>query len=83
MTCSRLDYGKDLAQETVNPGSWFSFKTLIYLGLTAKIIKNKVMGKQNQSQSLRDWCEVCVGGDVPTSSSNASHTTSLTDGLSN
>lgn len=55
----------------------------MYLGLTDKIIKNKGMDKQNQSQSLRDWHEVCVGGAVPMSSSNASHAISLTAGLSN
>lgn len=38
------------------------------------------MGKQNQSQSLRDWCEVCAGGAAPASSSDAPHATSLTDG---
>jgi len=41
------------------------------------------MGKQNQSQSLRDWCEVCVGGKVLTCSSNAPHTSSLTQRISN
>lgn len=55
----------------------------MYLGFTDKIIKNKAMDKQNQSRSLRDWCEVCAGDAVPMSSNNASHAISLTDGLSN
>lgn len=55
----------------------------MYLDFTDKIIKNKAMDKQKQSQSLRGWCEVCAGGAVPMSSNNASHAISLTDGLSN
>lgn len=55
----------------------------MYLGFTHKIIKKKAMDKQNQSQPLRDWCEVCAGGAVPMSSNNAFHAISLTDGLSN
>lgn len=60
------------------PGSWFQLNTLIYLGLTAKVKTNKGMGKQTQSQFLRDWFEVCLGGEAPTTCSNASHRTSLT-----
>lgn len=64
------------------PGSWFQLNTLIYLGLTGKIKTNKGMGKQTQSQFLGDWFEVCLGGEAPTSGSNASHRTSLTNRIS-
>lgn len=69
-----------LGRQWIIPGSWYSFKTSIHLCLRAKIIKNKGIGKQKQSQSLRNWCEVCAGGEVPTPSSGAPHTTSLPDG---
>lgn len=58
----------------------FNSKTLIYLGLTVKVIISKAMGKQ--TQSLRDWFKVCVGGEAPVFSSNASHRTSLTGRIS-
>lgn len=63
------------------PGSWFQLNTLIYLGLTGQIKTNKGMGKQTQSQFLRDWFD-CLGGEAPTSGSNASHRTSLTGRIS-
>lgn len=51
--------------------------TLIYVGLTVEVIINKGTGKQTQSQSLRDWFEVGLGGEAPISSNKSSHTTSL------
>lgn len=31
------------------------------------------MGKQTQTQSLRDWFELCLGGEALTSCSNLSY----------